>query len=94
MIALTGTNLFTHIFGCFFMTLNRYMAVCFPSSYNICWSNRAVRIILLVDIIVSYAICTDLFFNPFIYERTNGGWVLANRQRSVSVSRKLFLFFL
>ncbi|KAK6025716.1 hypothetical protein OSTOST_08380, partial [Ostertagia ostertagi] len=31
--AITGTNFFTHIIGCFLMTVNRYTAACHPESY-------------------------------------------------------------
>ncbi|KAK6025715.1 hypothetical protein OSTOST_08379, partial [Ostertagia ostertagi] len=32
--ALTGTNFFTHIIGCFMMTANRYTAACHPEKYD------------------------------------------------------------
>lgn len=32
--AMTGTNFFTHLFGCFLMTANRYTAACHPNFYE------------------------------------------------------------
>ncbi|KAL6725585.1 hypothetical protein Aduo_007626 [Ancylostoma duodenale] len=87
MIALTGSNLFTHIFGCLLMTLNRYMAVCSPSRYHKCWSTRIVFLLLLVDIIVSFGVHADIFFNKFIYQHKNNRWILAARERSIQEVR-------
>ncbi|EYC21922.1 hypothetical protein Y032_0018g3612 [Ancylostoma ceylanicum] len=36
MYGFTGSHFFTHIFGCFLMTLNRHMAVCHPNAYEKC----------------------------------------------------------
>ncbi|EYC07202.1 hypothetical protein Y032_0071g524 [Ancylostoma ceylanicum] len=87
MVAFTGTNFFTHMVGCFLMTLNRFMAVCFPSNYNMFWSPRVLGIVLFVAISISYVVHTDLFLNGFIYENRNGKWILLRRQRPLSEIR-------
>ncbi|RCN27326.1 hypothetical protein ANCCAN_26941 [Ancylostoma caninum] len=67
-MSLTGAMLFTHMFGCFLMTLNRYTAVCHPLRHHAIWTASIVNVLLMIDIIVAFAAFIPLYSNNFVYE--------------------------
>ncbi|KAL6725979.1 hypothetical protein Aduo_007995 [Ancylostoma duodenale] len=69
------------------MTLNRHMAVCRPNSYEKWWTPRAVNIMLLVEILLSFVVHTQLFLVPFGYEWIVDRWILTGRLRPIPFIR-------
>lgn len=80
---MTATNFFTHIIGCLLMTLNRYMAACHPRIYSVVWSPKVLGLLLILDVVISYASYTPLFPVKFVYEWRNDTWKLIGRERPV-----------
>ncbi|EYC37982.1 hypothetical protein Y032_0752g2053 [Ancylostoma ceylanicum] len=87
MYAMTGVCFFTHLFGSFSMTLNRYTAVCFPWVYGKIWTSKNVRILLLVDVIVAFAAHIELFYTRFLYKRVDSGWKGLGRESPIPFVR-------
>ncbi|KAL6725861.1 hypothetical protein Aduo_007888 [Ancylostoma duodenale] len=89
MYAMTGVTFFTHLIGSLLMTVNRYMAVCFPWAYGKIWTRRNVYIMLLVDIIVSIVVHTQIFFVSLIYKQANDRWKTIGREIPIPVVRAI-----
>ncbi|EYC22167.1 hypothetical protein Y032_0017g3190 [Ancylostoma ceylanicum] len=70
---LTSTNFFTHIFGCFLMTVNRWMTICHPNMYEVLWKKRRVMVMLIVEILISYGISARTFVTKVTYEKNENG---------------------
>ncbi|EYC19035.1 hypothetical protein Y032_0025g1130 [Ancylostoma ceylanicum] len=68
MYAMSGVTYFTHLIGCFLMTLNRYTAVCSPLSHKKIWSNKTVVAMLVIDIGISIAVHAPLFLIKLVYK--------------------------
>ncbi|KAL6725859.1 hypothetical protein Aduo_007886 [Ancylostoma duodenale] len=85
--AMSGVTLFTHLIGCFLMTLNRFTAVCFPWAYEKIWSRKIVYIMLLTDFMVAVGVHVRLLFIPLIYEKENNTWKLLGRESHAPVIR-------
>ncbi|EYC19078.1 hypothetical protein Y032_0025g1158 [Ancylostoma ceylanicum] len=91
MYTFTFSHFFIHIFGCFLMTLNRYMAVCHPLSYKKYWRTRAVNIMLFVEIFLSIVVHTHLFLVELGYQCQNNKWVYIGRLEPIPVSEFRYL---
>ncbi|RCN47548.1 hypothetical protein ANCCAN_06451 [Ancylostoma caninum] len=85
MYAMTGVTFFTHLIGSLLMTVNRYMAVCFPWAYGKIWTHRNVYIMLFVDVIVSIVVHTQIFFVRLIYMQGNDKWETIGREVPIPV---------
>ncbi|KAL6728483.1 hypothetical protein Aduo_010254 [Ancylostoma duodenale] len=85
--AMTGTNFFTHLFGCFLMTANRYTAACHPNIYEKFWSPNVLYILLFIDISVAYLSHFPLFLIKFVYEWRNNSWILTGRENTIPTTR-------
>uniref|UniRef100_A0A7I4YNR0 G_PROTEIN_RECEP_F1_2 domain-containing protein n=1 Tax=Haemonchus contortus TaxID=6289 RepID=A0A7I4YNR0_HAECO len=88
MATMTGINFFTHILGCFLMTLNRFTGVCFPHQQHTIWCKRNVYLCIFVEIVVSILIHIEALTTSIAYVSTvDGGWSIAGRKGSVDATR-------
>ncbi|RCN47547.1 hypothetical protein ANCCAN_06450 [Ancylostoma caninum] len=85
MYTMTGVTFFTHLIGSLLMTVNRYMAVCFPLAYGKIWTNKNVYIMLLVNVIVSVAVHAHLLSIKFVYRLAANGWRDVGREAQIPV---------
>ncbi|VDO73056.1 unnamed protein product [Heligmosomoides polygyrus] len=87
-MSMTGINFFTHIFGCFLMTLNRYTAVCHAKRQQDIWTMRNVFALLIAEIAAAILMHIPVFSVGFVYEPLqDGGWVLVGRNGTINGTR-------
>ncbi|KAL6725862.1 hypothetical protein Aduo_007889 [Ancylostoma duodenale] len=89
MYTFTGVTFFTHLIGSLLMTVNRYVAVCFPLAYGKIWTSKNVYIMLLVDVIVCFAVHAHVFFIRLVYEGADNGWTSLGRENQIPVVRAI-----
>ncbi|EPB75551.1 hypothetical protein ANCCEY_05373 [Ancylostoma ceylanicum] len=89
MYTLTGVTFFTHLIGSLLMTLNRYTAVCFPWAYGKIWTRKNVYIMLVLNVIVSIAVHSQIFFIRLVYKRMANGWTDFGRDTQIPVVRAI-----
>ncbi|EPB74345.1 hypothetical protein ANCCEY_06561 [Ancylostoma ceylanicum] len=91
MNTFTFSHLFIHVIGNFLMTLNRYMAICHPTSYEKLqwWTPRTVQVMLVVDVSLSFFVNAELFFIPFGYQWKDNKWITTGRLKPIPFIRMM-----